>query len=137
MYLSIIMHYQLELTLQCIYRVTFLVLKLSKSLKCKMTFMVQTLITLAVFVLAGNHICVSWFYYLYGRSMRLINPIYLCSHSVTNLVSFLFSRGLWSETFIHTKRWSTQIHVKVASHLYNFTQSNSIDLSTFVYVLKT
>lgn len=55
-----------------------------------------------------------------STSIRLINPIYLSIQSVKHLISVLFFRGLTSETFIHKKRWSTQILVKEALHFVNF-----------------
>lgn len=51
-------------------------------------------------------------------SIRLIDPIYFCSHSVTNL-SALFSWGLSRDTFIPNKRWSMKTHVQV-HHLVQY-----------------
>lgn len=39
--------------------------------------------------------------------MSSINPIHLCSQSVTNLIHVLFSWGLLSDIPFYKKRWST------------------------------
>lgn len=48
--------------------------------------------------------------------MRLIDQIYFCIQSVTNLISVQFSRGLLRETCVK-KQLSTQIHKQVALQL--------------------
>lgn len=67
-------------------------------------------------------------------SMRLFNPIEVCSQSVTHLISALYSRQLSSLIFINKKWWSSQIHTKVALPLGQYTR---ITINLFKMIIFT